>query len=65
MKNNSKTGKNLEKKQLNKKWHEENVLGTNQSLEKRITWHLEHEKHCNCRKMPESIRKEIQKRNLG
>lgn len=49
---------------INKEWHEKNRLGTNQPLEKRITWHMEHEKNCNCRTMPQSIREEIKKRNL-
>lgn len=49
---------------MNKEWHEQNVLGSNQNLEKRIAWHIEHEKNCNCRAMPESIRKEILKRKL-
>jgi len=47
---------------INKEWHQKNVLGSNQPLERRITWHEEHEKHCNCREMPQSIRNELNKR---
>ena len=54
----------MDQKRLNKQWHQQNVLGKNQPLEKRIIWHLEHEKNCNCREMPKSIRMEIEKRKL-
>ena len=47
---------------MNKEWHKQNILGSNQNLENRIAWHIEHEKNCNCRSMPDSIRKEILKR---
>ena len=50
---------------INKEWHENNILGSNQPLDKRIKWHLEHEKFCNCRTMPKSIREEIKKRKLS
>lgn len=32
----------------------------NPSPEERIKWHIEHAKNCNCREMPDSIRKEIE-----
>jgi hypothetical protein len=54
----------MEKSKLNKEWHEKNILGSNQPLDKRISWHIEHEKFCSCREMPQSIRAEIIKRNL-
>ena len=54
----------LSKKKLNKEWHQKNVLGSNQPLEKRINWHIEHEKYCNCRAMPISIKNEIMKRKM-
>ena len=54
----------MSKSKVNKVWHEKNILGKNQPLERRIIWHLEHEKNCNCREMPKSIRDEIKKRNL-
>lgn len=32
------------------------------SVEERVSWHLEHEKECACRPIPEGIRKEIESR---
>lgn len=45
----------------NKEWHLNNKMPKNPTLEQRIAWHIEHEKHCRCRKMPDSIKKEIRK----
>jgi hypothetical protein len=50
---------------INKAWHSKHVLGQNAPLAKRIAWHLEHQKHCRCRPMPESIKAEIKKRNAA
>jgi hypothetical protein len=47
---------------INKEWHLKNKMPQNPSLEERINWHIEHSKHCKCRDMPESIRKEIKRR---
>jgi hypothetical protein len=47
---------------LNKQWHQAHPMPKNPALEQRIAWHVAHEEHCGCRKMPESIRKEIKKR---
>jgi len=48
---------------INKEWHLKNLMPKNPTLEERIRWHLEHSKNCRCREMPESIRKEIERRN--
>lgn len=47
---------------MNEKWHRENEMGDNPSLEARIAWHLEHVKNCGCQPIPGSIRAEIRKR---
>lgn len=44
---------------INKEWHLKNRMPKNATLEQRIKWHIEHEKNCKCRKMPEKIRKLI------
>ncbi len=44
---------------INKEWHLKNRMPKNATLEQRIKWHIEHEKNCNCRKMPEKIRREV------
>lgn len=40
---------------INKAWHETNRMPKNATLEQRIAWHLEHQKHCQCRPIPEKL----------
>lgn len=47
----------------NQAWHAQNRMPKNPSLDQRVAWHLEHARHCGCRKMPESIAVEIAKRS--
>ncbi len=47
---------------LNKEWHLIHPMPKNATMEERITWHLEHSKHCACRTIPEKIKAEIKKR---
>jgi len=37
----------------------------NPTSEERIKWHSTHAKHCTCREMPGSIRREIKERKKG
>jgi len=46
---------------INKEWHLKNKMPKNPTLDQRIAWHVEHQKHCFCREMPEKLRLEIQK----
>ncbi|WP_343604384.1 hypothetical protein [Fluviicola sp.] len=48
----------------NKAWHEQNRMPQNATFEERVHWHLEHQKNCNCRPIPEKLRSEMEKRNL-
>ena len=48
---------------MNKEWHEKNRMPKNPTLEQRIAWHVEHQKHCNCREMPESIKTALAKKS--
>jgi hypothetical protein len=41
---------------MNREWHEKHPLGKNRSVEERVRWHREHQKHCRCRPVPESLR---------
>lgn len=43
-------------------WHLAHKMPKNPTLEQRIEWHIEHARHCSCRKMPESIAKAIAER---
>lgn len=47
---------------INSKWHNENRMPPNPTLDQRLEWHLEHARHCACRPMPASIAKEIARR---
>lgn len=45
---------------INKAWHEKNRMPKNATLEQRIAWHQEHQKHCQCRPIPEKLLHSIQ-----
>ena len=47
---------------VNKEWHEKNKLGEKASLDKRVEWHLEHEKNCACAPIPKDVIQELEKR---
>ena len=47
---------------FNKQWHAEHRLGKGAGLDDRIQWHLEHDKVCGCRPIPDAILKEIERR---
>jgi hypothetical protein len=47
---------------MNKLWHERNKMPAKATLEQRIAWHREHQKHCSCREAPKNIQAEIMKR---
>lgn len=40
---------------MNKDWHAQNKMPPNPTLEQRIQWHREHQKHCRCREAPKSL----------
>jgi hypothetical protein len=42
---------------MNKLWHAQNKMRPKATLEQRIQWHKDHQKHCACRKMPEGLLK--------
>jgi hypothetical protein len=42
---------------MNKTWHENNKMPPKATLEQRIEWHREHQKHCACREAPPSLQK--------
>ncbi|AEM69497.1 hypothetical protein Murru_0443 [Allomuricauda ruestringensis DSM 13258] len=49
---------------LNKNWHIANKMPKNPTIYERIEWHLEHQKNCECRDIPEKLKLEINKRGL-
>lgn len=49
---------------INKKWHLANKMPKNPTLDQRVKWHVEHAKHCSCRKLEGKILEEIKKRGI-
>ena len=44
----------------NAEWHRAHRMPKNPTVEQRIAWHRAHAQNCNCREMPEGIRKLIE-----
>ena len=42
---------------LNRTWHQNNRMPAKATLQQRIEWHKEHQKHCGCREVPKSLKK--------
>ncbi len=49
---------------INREWHEKNRMPKNANLEQRMKWHLEHQKNCSCRPIPDRLRAEMKKRKI-
>jgi hypothetical protein len=48
---------------INAQWHKANPMPRNANLDQRVTWHLEHLKHCACRTdLPKPIAAELKRR---
>lgn len=50
---------------IDKEWHLNNKMPKNATLEARIKWHQEHQKHCHCRPIPAKLLNEMRKRDLS
>jgi len=44
---------------MNAEWHQGHVMPKNATLEERIVWHREHQKHCACRPIPPTLMEHI------
>jgi len=53
------------KPRLNKEWHLAHPMPKNPTLQQRIDWHSEHAKHCGCREISGTIKKEMKKLGIG
>ena len=51
--------------ELNVERHKKNKMPKNSTIEQRIEWHLEHQKNCKCRGIPEKLKEEMKKRNIN
>lgn len=49
---------------INREWHLKHPMPKKPTLDQRIEWHLEHNRRCGCREIPESIVSEIKKRKI-
>ncbi|MEP7264574.1 MAG: hypothetical protein ABI772_08750 [Bacteroidota bacterium] len=49
----------------NKEWHLKNRMPVNATFEERVKWHLEHQKNCSCRPIPEKLLAEMKKKNIS
>jgi hypothetical protein len=41
---------------MNAEWHDRHPMPRRPTIAQRVTWHREHQKHCDCRPIPASIR---------
>ena len=49
---------------INKEWHEKNRMPKNPTFEQRAKWHIEHQRNCSCREMPEKLKEQIRKAKI-
>lgn len=49
---------------INQEWHRNHRMPPNATLEERINWHIEHQRHCRCRGIPEKIKLEMSRRGI-
>jgi len=54
----------IDKMKINKEWHLKHAMPKNPSIDQRIKWHLEHQKNCSCRPIPEKLAEEMKKRGI-
>jgi hypothetical protein len=47
---------------INKEWHLKNKMPKNPTTKQRLKWHIEHEKNCSCRPMPEKLKNQIKQK---
>ncbi|MCC7030910.1 MAG: hypothetical protein IT257_11450 [Chitinophagaceae bacterium] len=49
---------------FNHEWHLKHKMPLKASFEQRLAWHIEHAKHCGCRKPPPKILDEMIKSGI-
>lgn len=49
---------------INKAWHEKNKMPKNPKFEERVKWHLDHQKNCSCRQIPQKLTDEMIKKGV-
>lgn len=56
--------KKKQKMKINKEWHQQNKMPKNPTFEEKLKWHLEHQKNCPCRPIPEKLLKKMKERKI-
>lgn len=49
---------------INKEWHLAHPMPKNPTMDQRIAWHLEHARHCGCRKIEGKLKMEMEQRGI-
>ena len=49
---------------INKAWHLIHRMPKNPTFEQRVKWHLDHQKNCSCRAIPEKLLEEMKNRGV-
>jgi len=49
---------------INKDWHLTHRMPKKPTLDQRVSWHVEHARHCPCRPLEGKILSEIKKRRI-
>jgi len=47
---------------INKERHDKHKMPRNATFEQRVEWHLDHQKNCNCRPIPEKLLSEMKRK---
>jgi hypothetical protein len=50
---------------INKEWHLKNKMPNPATFEERVQWHLEHQKNCDCRPIPDKLAEEMKKKGIS
>jgi hypothetical protein len=48
---------------LNREWHAANRMPKNATDDERVAWHIEHQRHCQCRTMPKGVQELLRRHN--
>lgn len=49
---------------MNKAWHEKHIMPKNATFNQRVKWHLEHQKHCQCRPIPAKLLEQMKEKDI-
>jgi hypothetical protein len=49
---------------INRDWHEKHRMPKNPTEDQRIAWHLDHARHCGCRKIDGGVAALLKKRGI-